>query len=223
MYIIIAGGGRVGYYLARELLKEGHEVLVLDKNPIVIDMFNEEMGGVCIRGDACEATTLAEVGSGRANMFIAVTGDDEDNLVSCQVAKYRYNVPRTIARVRNPQNEPLFKKFGVDVTVTTTNIILEAIEQEVPTHPMTHLLTIKDKKTKELEVVDIRIYLDTPVTGKTIRDIALPKGSKLAVIIRSNGRYRIPTLNTVIKAGDRILALTSPESEEALHNAFTQV
>src|SRR5512136_2459721 len=139
MYIIIVGGGRLGYHLLKALLKEGHEVLVIEKDPRICKTITDELGSVCYRGDGCEAATLAEVGTGRADMMVAVTGDDEDNLVACQVAKYKYNVPRTIARIRNPKNEALFKKLGVDVTVSTTDIILEAIEREVPTHPLTHL------------------------------------------------------------------------------------
>ena len=161
MYIIVIGGGRVGYYLARGLLEEGHEVLVIERNTSIVDTMNEEMGSVCVRGDGCEASTLAEVGTGRADLFIAVTGDDEDNLVACQVAKYKFNVPRTIARLRNPKNEDLFKKLGIDVTVSATSIILEAIEKEVPTHPLTHLLTLD----KEAEIVDVRIPPKSPIIG----------------------------------------------------------
>jgi trk system potassium uptake protein TrkA len=127
MYIIVVGGGRLGYYLLKALLNEGHEVLVLEKDKSICKTITDELGSVCFRGDGCEAATLAEVGAGRADMVVSVTGDDEDNLVSCQVAKHKYNVPRTVARIRNPQNADFFKKLGVDVTVSTTNIILEAI------------------------------------------------------------------------------------------------
>ena len=217
MYIIIVGGGRVGYYLTKALLDEGHEVLVMEKNAIVCKGFTEEMGGVCFRGDGCEAATLAEVGTGRADMLIAVTGDDEDNLVACQVAKYKFNVSHTIARIRNPGNETLFKKLGVDVTVSSTNIILESIEEEVPTHPLTHLLAIRDKG---LEIVEIKIPPESSTVGKSVRQLSLPKESKLALVIRKEGKNRIPTSNTVIQAGDRIIALTTPESEEELRTAL---
>src|SRR4030042_708847 len=136
MYIIVVGGGRVGYYLLKALLNEGHEVLLLEKDARIGRNIGEELGSVCYRGDGCEAATLAEVGTSRADMLVAVTGDDEDNLVACQVAKHKYHVPRTIARIRNPKNEALFKKLGIDVTVSTTNIILEVIEREVPTHTL---------------------------------------------------------------------------------------
>ena len=217
MYIIIIGGGRVGYYLTKVLLNEDHEVLVIEKNAIVYETINEELGSICYRGDGCEAATLAEVGTGRADMVVAVTGDDEDNLVACQVAKHKFNVPRTIARLRNPQRESLFKQLGVDVTVSSTQIILESIEQEVPTHPLTHLLTLRDKG---MEIVNVKIPPESTTVGKTIKGLSLPKGSKLALIIPKERKPRMPTANTVLKAGDQILALTTPESEEALRTAL---
>jgi trk system potassium uptake protein TrkA len=163
MYIIIIGGGRLGYNLLKALLNEGHEVLVLEKDARICKTITDELGSVCFRGDGCEAATLAEVGTGRADMVVAVTGDDEDNLVSCQVAKHKHNVPRTIARIRNPQNAALFKKLGIDVTVSSTDLILEAIEREVPTHTITQLLTIEDKG---LVIVDVRITTESTTVGK---------------------------------------------------------
>jgi len=213
MYIIVVGGGRVGYYLTKALLDEGHEVLVLEKKAAVCEIIKDELGSVCVRGDGCEAATLTEVGTDRADMVIAVTGDDEDNLVACQVAKYKFSVSRAIARIRNPQNEVLFKKLGVDVTVSSTNIILEHIEEEVPTHPLTHLLSIEESG---LEIVEIKIPPESTTVGKSVRELSLPPGSKLALVIRKEGKNHVPTLNTILRAGDRIIALTTPESEEAL-------
>ena len=217
MYIIIVGGGRLGYYLLKALLTEGHEVLLMEKDATISETITEEMGSVCFRGDGCEAATLEEVGTGRADMLVAVTGDDEDNLVACQVAKHKFNVPTTIARIRNPQNEVLFKKLGVDVTISSTQIILEYIEREIPTHPLTHLLTLSDKG---LGIVDIRISPESITVGKAIRELSLPKESKLALIIPLERKPRAPTASTVLQAGDRIIALTTPESEEALRAAL---
>ncbi|MFC1939561.1 potassium channel family protein [Chloroflexota bacterium] len=217
MYIIVIGGGRVGYYLVKALLDEGHEVLTVEKNATICETINEEMGSVCVRGDGCEAATLTEVGTDRADMLIAVTGDDEDNLVACQVAKHMFNVPRTIARIRNPGNETLFKKLGVDVTVSGTNVILEHIEEKVPTHPLTHLLAIEDRG---IEIVEVKIPPESSTVGKSVRQLSLPQGSKLALVIRKGGRNRVPTSNTVLKAEDRVIALTTPESEEALRTAL---
>ncbi len=217
MYIIIVGGGRIGYYLVKALLDEGHEVLVVEKKANVCETITEEMGSICVRGDGCEASTLAEIGTSRADMLIAVTGDDEDKLVSCQVAKHKFNVPRTIARIRNPANETIFKKLGIDVTVSSTNIILEHIEEEVPTHPLTHLLTIRDRG---LEVVEVKIPSESTTVGKPIKELSLPKDSWLALILSQKRKPRVPKANTILRAGDRVIAVTSPESEEALRAAL---
>jgi trk system potassium uptake protein TrkA len=218
MYIIVIGGGRLGYYLLKALLKEGHEVLVLEKDARICKTITDELGSVCFRGDGCEATTLAEVGTGRADMFIAVTGDDADNLVACQVAKHKHNVPRTIARLRNPRNATLFKKLGVDVTVSSTDLIIEAIEREVPTHPVTQLLTLDEKG---LVIVDVKIPLESSTVGKAVKDLNLPKDSKLALIIPNEGSAHVPVAHTVLQAGDQIIAITPPESKEALRAALS--
>ena len=220
MYIIIVGGGRVGYYLTKALLDEGHEALVVEKDAARCEAITDELGSVCLRGDGCEVTTLAEVGTDRADMLIAVTGDDEDNLVACQVAKHKFNVPRTIARIGNPQNETLFKKLGIDVMVSSTNIILEHIEEKVPTQHLTHLLAIEDKG---LELVEVKIPPDSITVGKSVRELSLPLGSKLALVIRKEGKNRVPTLNTILRAGDRIIALTTPESEKVLRTTLRGV
>ncbi len=217
MYIIVIGAGRVGYYLTRALLNEGHEVLAIEKNVNVCQTINEEMGNVCFRGDGCEAVTLQEVGTGRADMLVAVTGDDADNMVAFQVAKYKFNVPRTIARIRNPRNETLFKKLGVDVTVSSTNIILEAIEQEVPTHPLTHLLTLREEG---LEIVDVKISADSTTVGKSVNELSIPKESNLVLIIPKDKKPFVPAPDTIIGAGDKIIALTLSASEEALRAAL---
>ncbi len=218
MYIIIVGGGRLGYYLLKALLKEGHEVLVLEKDARVCKTITDELGGVCFRGDGCEAATLAEVGTGRADMFVAVTGDDEDNLVACQVAKHKHNVPRTIARLRNPQNALLFKKLGIDVTVNSTDLIIEAIEHEVPTHPVTQLLTLDEQG---LVIVDVRIPPKSSVVGKMVKDLPLPKESKLALIIPNKGSAHVPVAHTILQAGDQIIAITPSEYKEALKTALS--
>ena len=165
MYIIVVGGGRVGYYLAKGLLEEKHEVLIIEKDAKICEDINEELGSISLRGDGCEASTLVEAGAERADMLIAVTGDDEDNLVACQVAKHKFNVPRTIARIRNPKNETLFKMLGIDVTISSTNVILEHIEEEVPTHHMTHLLLVEESNQS---LVEVKVPPEAPTIGKMI-------------------------------------------------------
>ena len=152
--------------------------------------------------------------------MVAVTGDDEDNLVSCQVAKHKYNVPRTIARIRNPQNAILFRKLGIDVTVSATDIILEAIEREVPTHPLTRLLTIDEKG---LVMVDVKISPESTTVGKTVKELSLPEESKLVLVIPGEGNTHVPAAGTVLRAGDQVIAVTTPESEETLRAALRGV
>ena len=218
MYIIVIGVGRLGYYLTKALLEEGHEVLGIEKKAAVCETVKEELGGVCLRGDGCEVATLNEAGTNRADMLIAVTGGDEDNLVACQVAKHKFNVPFTIARIRNPKNETLFKKLGIDVTVSTTSIILEYIEEEVPTHPLTHLRNIRDKG---MEIVEIKIPSESPTVGKQIKEIVLPSESIVSLVIRKREKPIVPKADTVLQAEDQIIAVTTPESEEALKAALT--
>jgi trk system potassium uptake protein TrkA len=213
MYIVVIGGGRLGYHLTKALLSEGHEVVIVEKNAAFCKIINDELGGICIRGDGCEAATLAELGAGRADMLIAVTGDDEDNLVACQVAKHKFKVPRTISRIRNPQNEAIFKTLGIDVTVSSTNVILEHIQEEVPTHPLIHLLSIRDQG---LEVVEIKIPPNSAAVGKRLREIPIPEGTRLALVIHQTQKPKVPTADTIIRAEDRVIAITSSSLEDEL-------
>ncbi|MDD5702675.1 MAG: NAD-binding protein [Dehalococcoidales bacterium] len=217
MYIIVVGGGRVGYHLAKALLTEDHEILVIEKDRSRTEFITNELGSICLLGDGCEAATQAEAGVARADMLIAVTGDDEDNLVACQVAKHKFKVPRTIARSNNPKNETLFSMLGVDVTVSSTNVIMEHIQQEVPTHILTHLLTIKDRG---LELVEVKIPADSSSVGKEVKDISLPPGSILILIIRREQRPQMVTPNTVIEVGDQVIALTPTDIEDQLKIAL---
>ncbi|MFQ5987628.1 MAG: potassium channel family protein [Dehalococcoidia bacterium] len=217
MYIIVVGGGKVGYYLSKTLLSEGHEVLILEKDAKKCEAITEELGSVVVRGDGCEARTLADAGTERADMLIAVTNEDEDNLVACQVAKNKFKVPRTIARINNPKNEKIFKKLGVDVTVSSTNLILEHIEEEVPTHPLVHLLTLKGGS---LEIVEVRIPQNSSVAGKRMKEIDLPPDSVICLMIGKWGA-QVPSGDTILEAEAQVIAVTRPEAEEALRAALT--
>jgi len=218
MYIIVVGGGKIGFYLTTALLNEGHEVLVLEKDARRCDFITEQLGSVVQRGDGCEARTLAEVGTERANMLIAVTDEDEDNLVACQVAKHMFKVPRTIARINNPKNEKLFKKLGIDVTVSSTSIILEHIEEEVPTHPLVHLLTLTGGG---LEIVEVKIPENSRAVGKKVKDIAIPPDSVICLMIGKSGAL-VPTGDTILEGNARVIAVTRPEAEVALRVALTE-
>jgi trk system potassium uptake protein TrkA len=218
MYIVVVGGGKVGYYLSKALLSEGHEVLILEKDPDKCGVICDDLGSVVVRGDGCEARTLEDVGTERADLLIAVTDEDEDNLVSCQVAKHKFHVPRTLARINNPKNEELFKRLGVDVTVSSTNLILEHIEEELPINPLVHLLTLGQGN---LEIVEISVPADSEAVGKKIKEVNLPPNSMLILMI-GKGIVQVPTDEAVVEAGNQVIAMTQPASEEALRAAFTR-
>jgi trk system potassium uptake protein TrkA len=212
MYILIGGGGQVGYYLARELLRQNHEVLLLDKDPRRVEQLSAELGAAVARGDACEARTLEQVGCERADLVIAVTGDDEDNLVICQVAKERFGREKTIARVNNPANEELFQKLGIYITVSPTTNILHLIEVQVPHHKLVPLITLS---RVGLGLVEVTIPADSPAVNKTIRALELPSSVNLALIVRGDTNIT-PRGDTLILSEDRIFALTTEDGEHAL-------
>lgn len=216
MYIIIGGGGDVGYYLTKSLLNQGHEVLLLEKGQTRFQALNDELGQAVVRGDACEARTMEEVGASRADVVIAVTGEDEDNLVICQVAKKRFKVGRTIARVNNPKHSEIFQKLGIDITVSPTRSILSLIEAELPSFRFVQLMTLKNAG---LEIVELRVPQDSPVAGKLLRDIHLPRSGNLVLIIRDK-QFVTPTADTQLLPNDDVFALVNREGEEELRRVF---
>lgn len=218
MYIIIVGGGKIGYFLARQLLEDQHEVLIIEQNVEKAAQIAEDLGEIVMIGDGCEAATMERAGVGRADMAIALTGDDEDNLVVCQVAKHKFNVPHTIARINNPKNERIFKMLGIDATISSTGIILAHIEQELPSHPMIPLMTLKGGG---LEIVEVKIPPEAQVVGKPVRALLLPQKSLITLIIGADGQARLPTGDTLIQAGDEVVAVTMLDSEDALRSALT--
>ena len=209
MYIIIVGGGNVGYYLSKSLLSEGHEVLVLEKDPVSCARFEDDLGSICVRGDGCEVATLVEAGASRADVFIAITNEDDDNLVSCQIAKYKFNVPRTIARVNDPKNEEIFQKLGVDSTISVSGLIFQTIEERLPSHPIVHLLT----HAASGEIIEVKLHNKSKAVSKSIKQLNLPEGFTLMLLIREGQNPQVITDSLLFKPEDRIIALT-PSGEE---------
>jgi trk system potassium uptake protein TrkA len=219
MYIIIAGGGKVGYYLAKELLADGHEVLVIEKDPRQVMQLSAELGeGAVMRGMADETATMERAGGSRADLVIAVTGEDEDNLVICQVARLRFKVARTIARVNNPQNEELFHRLGINVTVSSTRLILSLIEQELPSRPFIPLVKLR---SIGMEIVELALLANSPLIGKKIGNINLPPGSTVSLIIRDEQTV-IPTSETVMQPGDKLIGFTPIAVEGQVEQALRQ-
>ncbi len=217
MYIIIGGGGQVGYYVAKGLLEQGHEVLLLEKDPKRYRQLVEQLGaGNVGRGDACEVRVLQEVGTQRADVVIAVTGDDEDNLVICQVAKARFQVNRTIARVNNPRNNEMFLALGIDRTVSPTDNILHLIELEIPHHTLVPLLELT---RAGLGLVELTVPPDSPAAGRALRDLKLPTEANVVLIMRQDESIT-PSGDTVIQPEDKLYALVKAEGESALRQTI---
>jgi trk system potassium uptake protein TrkA len=213
MYVIIVGGGKVGYYLTKELLAAGHELVLLEKDPRRARQIADEVGSIVLTRDGAEGRHLAEAGANRASIVAAVTGDDEDNLVVCQMAKEYFDVPRTIARVNNPKNEALFKHLGVDEVISPTRMILGAIEEDIPVHELLHLAQLEGG---ELEVLEAQIGADSPAVGRRPADISLPDGCNLFILVRDEVAQAIRP-ETVFRAGDKVIAITRTECALELH------
>jgi trk system potassium uptake protein len=209
VYVIIAGGGKVGRYLTETLVNAGHEVLLIEKVKAKVDEFAEEYGAIVEQGDACEATVLASAGAARADVVIAVTGDDEDNLVICQVAKRKFHVGRVIARINNPRNERIFKALGIDVTVSHTKALLQAIEQQLPTSIFYHLLNLHDSN---LEIIDAVIGAQSPALTRPISALKLPSDCLVLLVVRK-GKVLVPRGDLVLANQDEIVVL-APRSND---------
>jgi trk system potassium uptake protein TrkA len=218
MYIIVAGGGKVGYYITKTLVNEGYEVLLIEKNPRKVEIFQERFGAVVIAGDAAEAGTLATAGAARADVVIAVTGEDEDNLVICQMAKRKFQVGRTIARVNNPKNEQLFRMLGIDVTVSQTNYILNLIEQSIPNRSFIHLTSLRHA---DVSIVDAKITANSDVANHEIHELDLPDNCVIAAISRGS-EILVPDGDTTLLPGDDVIAITNRDQEGDLRRVLTK-
>lgn len=215
MYILVCGGGKVGFYLAQELLNANHEVLVIEREPGRAGQIADELSSNVIQGDSCEATVLDLAGVARADLVCAVTGDDEDNLVICEVARRR-GVPRTIARINNPKNEELFKRRGIETTISATQAVLAQIEQELPTHEVIPLLQLHSG----LEIVEMRLPDTSPVAGRSVREVLLPAESMISLIVDPGGVPRMPSGDTRLNAGDALVVVTRKDSMAMLREVL---
>jgi trk system potassium uptake protein TrkA len=216
MRIIIVGGGNVGYYLAKRLSQDKHFVSVIEKDKALCEKIAKELNTLVINGDGCDPDFLEDAGIDRSDVVAAVTGDDEDNLVICQLAKETYNVKRTVARVNDPRNEHAFNELGVDVPIDSTAIIAKIIEEEVSFKDFVNLMTFKRGR---LAIVRVDLAKESPVCGKQVMDIKLPGDSVLVSIIRGEDVI-IPKGTTVLQPQDDIIALTTIENEQLLLDAL---
>src|SRR5512133_1086819 len=203
MFVLVVGGGKVGYYLTKELIENGHEVVLMEKDRGRAAQIVDELGSIVVPHDGCEGKYLGQAGSNRADVVAAVTGDDEDNLVICQMAKHHFDVPKTIARVNNPKNEDLFKHLGVDELISPTRMVLGSIEQDIPVHELLHLAALGEG---ELELIEAHLQAGSPAIGKAPRDLSMPDGCSLFAVIR-DGIATPLRQDTVMLEGDKIIAI----------------
>src|SRR3954451_11027384 len=209
MFVLVVGGGKGGYYLTKELIESGHEVALMEKDRGRADQIADEIGSVVISQGGCEGKDRHEAGANRADIVAAVTGDDEDNLVICQMAKHHFDVPRTIARVTNPKNERLFRHLGVDEIISPTRMILGSIEQDIPVHELLHLAALG---VGELEIIEARLQAGSPAVGKLATELEVPQGCSLFGVIR-NGMPTPLRADTVLAEGDKVIAIGRPDCE----------
>lgn len=216
MNIIIVGGGKIGYYLTKTLLSYKHKVVVIEPLKEVCEKLANQLNiPVCV-GDGTNIDNLDEVNASTADILIAVTGRDEDNLIACQLAKSNFGIRRTIARVNNPKNIQVFEMLGVDIAVSSTSIIADLIEQEVDYSGVKTLTKLKNNK---IVLSEIQISESSPVCNKSLKDIDLPKDCILVSVIRDE-EVIIPNGSTILQQNDYVIAVSSGEDQERLRNYF---
>jgi trk system potassium uptake protein TrkA len=216
VYTIIAGAGKVGWNLARELLERGHEVTCIEQDRRRYLTVEQELEHAVQYGDATELWVLERAGIQRADLVVAVTGDDEDNLLICQVAKEKYLCDRIIARVNNPRNLDHFKLLGIQPAVSATDLILRLIEHEVPQYGLVHLLALEEER---LEIIELEVAEDAPAAGRAVSDVSLPDGALVISVLRDGSGF-VPKADTVVQAGDEVLVVLDPGIEEDITAQF---
>ncbi len=216
MYVIIAGAGKVGWNLARELIAKDREVTLIESNHDRFRVVEEELEHAVQYGDASELWVLERAGIQRADLVIAVTGDDEDNILISQVAKEKYGVQRIVARVNNPRNLPHFKMLGIQPAVSATDLILRLIEHEVPEYGLVQLLALEEE---HLEIIELEVASGSEAAGKQVQEISLPDGSLIISVLRS-GRGFVPKVDSVIQSGDQVLLILDPGLESEITARF---
>ncbi len=211
-YAIIVGGGRVGYFLAKGLLENRIEVSIIEANKEIYELVSSQVDCPVIMGDGSSTAVLETAGARRANVFVAVTNHDHDNLIACQIAKQQFGVPKTIARVKNPKNEDVMQRLGVDITVSSTSIISSVIQSELPHQRIRQVL---DLHSGQLELIEYRLEARSPVVGKRLREIVFPADCNIVSITR-NGESVLPRGETSFRAEDQVLALVKGPAEADL-------
>lgn len=211
MNVAIAGGGNVGTYIAADLKAAGHDVLIIEQDPEVVARVSPTVDVRWYLGDACEVTNLHQAGLAEADVVVAATGDDEDNLVVSLLAKQEFAVPRVVARVNHPKNYWLFNEsWGVDVSVSTPHLLTALVEEAVSVGSLVRLLQFRDAQLVEVTLAD-----DSPAAKQAIQELGIPRDATVVAVVRES-HVIVPRGDTVLQAGDEVLVLVTPESEDAV-------
>lgn len=211
-YAIVVGGGRVGYFLAKALLENRIEVTVIESNKEIFELVSLQVDCPVILGDGSSTAVLEMAGARRAGVFVAVTNHDHDNFIACQIAKQQFGVPKTIARVKNPKNEAVMQRLGVDITVSSTSIISTVIQSELPHQRIRQVL---DLHGGQLELMEYGLESRSPVVGKRLREITFPADCNIVSIFRG-AEAVLPRGETLFEANDQVLALVKRPTEPEL-------
>src|ERR671938_457802 len=217
MYVVVVGAGKVGWNLARELIDKGNELTVIENDRARFQTVEVELEHAVQYGDGSELWVLERAGIERADLVIAVTGDDEDNILISQVAREKYGVERIVARCNNPRNLQHFKLLGIQPAVSATDLILRLIEHEVPQYGLVHLLDLAEDR---LEIIELQVADGSPAAGRRVGEVALPEGSLIISILRDGGGF-VPKADTTIQGGDEVLVVLDPGLEEHVTRQFS--
>ena len=219
MYVVIVGCSESGYHLSKALIAGGHEVVVVEKSIERFQLLKDELGTVALLGDGTDELTLKRAGIARADVVVSLTGVDATNLVITQMTKHIFQVPRTMALIKDPKNEPIFHEIGIDVVVNSTHLVLESMEEGVPGRPLVHLMNLR---VPGMELVSVSIPEDSNIIGKRLSEIELPPNSFITLIVKKTGAT-LPTGRSVVEAEDELVAVTPEGNEQILYDILTGV
>ena len=219
MYVVIVGCSESGYHLSKALIAGGHEVVVVEKSPARFQLLNEELGSVALLGDGTDEATLKRAGVARADVVVSLTGADATNLVISQMTKHIFQVPRTMALIEDPKNEPIFHEIGVDVVVNSTHLVLASLEEGIPGRPLVHLMNLR---VPGMELVSVSIPEDANIIGKPLNEIELPPNSFITLMVKKSGAT-LPTGRSVVEPEDELVAVVPEGEEQILYDILTGV
>ena len=219
MYVVIVGCSESGYHLSKALIAGGHEVVVVEKSPERFQLLNEELGSVALLGDGTDEAILKRAGVARADVVVSLTGADATNLVVSQMTKHIFQVPRTMALIEDPKNEPIFHEIDVDVVVNSTHLVLASLEEGIPGRPLVHLMNLR---VPGMELVSVSIPEDANIIGKPLNEIELPPNSFITLMVKKSGAT-LPTGRSVVEPEDELVAVVPEGEEQILYDILTGV